>query len=106
MVDDNLIDHTPIPGQPGEGRGREQHRRFIRGFRNAFPDWQETIDFMTAEGDRVVIHHTGRGTHQGAFMGKPPTNKQITAQAVDTIRINPDGRIVEHWGTNPWRGPV
>ena len=34
-------------------------------FRTAFPDWLETVDDVIAEGDKVVIRVTGRGTDGG-----------------------------------------
>ena len=43
--------------------------------RAAFPDWRETIEDALAEGDTVVLRVTGRGTHRGAFMGLPPTDR-------------------------------
>jgi predicted ester cyclase len=42
-----------------------------------FPDSHINIDNMIAEGDKVVCHYTFTGTHQGEFMGIPPTGKQI-----------------------------
>ena len=41
-------------------------------YTTAFPDLQLTTEDMAAEGDRVAIRNTWRGTHQGAFQGLPP----------------------------------
>jgi predicted ester cyclase len=51
---------------------------------------------MIAEGDKVVTRYTARFTHKGAFMGIPPTGKQIVARGVEINRIK-DGKIVETW---------
>jgi hypothetical protein len=54
-----------FPGLPAPV-DREGHKQLVMMFRNAFPDWQETIDAVVAEGNKVVICVTGRGTHQRA----------------------------------------
>jgi len=33
------------------------------------------VDLMTAEGDKVVILYTGKGTSTGPLSGMPPTGK-------------------------------
>lgn len=63
----------------------------------AFPDLQWQIDDIIAEGDKVVTRLTGYATHQGSFMGVPPTGKRVKCKSVDISRIA-DGKIVEHWG--------
>ena len=52
---------------------------------------------VVAEGDRVVIRKTFRGTQTGEFMGMPPTGKSISVGVIDIFRIA-GGKIVEHWG--------
>ena len=47
-------------------------------------------------GDRVVGRYTYRATHQGTFLGIPPTGKQITMRSIDIWRVR-DSVFVEHW---------
>ncbi len=61
-----------------EQRGPEGVKRFIGGFRNAFPDFRSTIEDQIAEGDKVATRWTMRGTHQGEFRGIAPTGNKIT----------------------------
>jgi steroid delta-isomerase-like uncharacterized protein len=63
-------------------------------FHAAFPDVQVTIEDMVAEGDKVMVRLTTRGTHQGEFAGIPPTGKQITMTGMEVVRIA-NGKIVE-----------
>lgn len=84
-----------FPGFPGPVDS-EGHKQLVIMFRNAFPDWRETVDDVIAEEDRVVIRVTGRGTHQGEFQGIPPTGRQVTATGVGIGRIE-NGRIAETW---------
>jgi len=51
---------------------------------------------MIAEGDKVVVRSTFRGTHKGDLMGIPPTGKQVTMPLILIYRIA-DDKIVEHW---------
>jgi predicted ester cyclase len=38
-----------------------------------------------------------RGTHQGAFMGIPPTGKAISFEVFEIVRFREDGKAVERW---------
>jgi steroid delta-isomerase-like uncharacterized protein len=82
---------------PGmEVGGREGVKQLFAMLRGAFPDWRESVEDLIAEGDKVVFRVTGRGTHQGAFMGIPPTGRPVTVAGTDVVHIR-DGKIVEHW---------
>jgi steroid delta-isomerase-like uncharacterized protein len=74
----------------------DAHKALVMTFRTAFPDWVETVDEVIAEGDKVVIRVTGRGTHEGEFQGIPPTGRQVIATGVGIGRIE-NGRIAEAW---------
>jgi hypothetical protein len=45
--------------------------------RTAFPDRTDVIESMIAEGDRVGMIFRVSGTHQGNFLGIPPTGKKF-----------------------------
>lgn len=79
-----------------ETRGLEGLREHVRELRRAFPDWNEEIIRIVAERDLVVIHYVSTGTHQGQWLGKPPTGNRIQVNEVSIFRIE-DGRIVEQW---------
>ena len=69
----------------------------------------ETVIFEAAIEDLVVddatmkvaVRWVANGTHQGTFMGIPPTGKRIAFQGIEIIRIEGE-RIVERWGE--WNG--
>ncbi len=75
----------------------EQQKQRIGGLRLAFPDLHIMLEDVIVEGDRVAFRGVVRGTHQGAFLGLPPTGKQVAVYAFDVIRIE-GGKMVEHWG--------
>ncbi len=89
----DVVDHNPLPGQPG---GLEGIQWALYGLRAAFPDLTVTVDNLVAEGDYVTTHQVARGTHKGELLGIPPTGKPIVMEAADQYRIV-NGKIVEAW---------
>jgi steroid delta-isomerase-like uncharacterized protein len=65
-------------------------------FRDAFPDSYFTVEDMVAEGEKVATRKTFHGTHEGEFMGIPPSGRAVSMGLIDIVRIS-DGRVVEHW---------
>jgi steroid delta-isomerase-like uncharacterized protein len=84
-----------FPGSPAPV-DREGHKQLLLMFRTGFPDWNEMVEDVIAEGDKVVIRVTGRGTHEGEFQGIPPTGNQVSVTGVGIGRIE-EGRIAESW---------
>ena len=62
----------------------------------AFPDEHVAPEDMIAEGDKVAYRFTFRGTHQGDFMGVPPTGKAVTVTGIYISRIA-GSKFVEDW---------
>ena len=56
----------------------------------------EIIDDMVAEGNKVAIRVTFKGTHQGEFLGIAPTGKDVSIPISLIYRLA-GGMIVEHW---------
>jgi len=86
------IEHNPFPGQ---SQGRNGLKQRISMVRAAF-DPEFTIEHLIAEGDKVVVMWTNRGTHLGEWFGFQPTGKSVTTHGVD-IHLLRDGRLAEHW---------
>lgn len=93
--------------------GMQKHIEFLRA---AFPDLSLTIEETVADGDKLWVRMTGRGTNRGGFMG-PPNGKPFKIAVFDVCRFE-DGKIVEHWGCSdrfammaqlgrlPWQEPI
>lgn len=90
----DVVDHYSLPGLPPGREGWNMNRKILR---TAFPDCHWYEEDLFAEGDRVVIRATLRGTHLGDFLGIPPTGNTITVPNIHIVRIA-DSKIVEHWG--------
>jgi steroid delta-isomerase-like uncharacterized protein len=94
LCTEDVVDHESPPEFPD---GIEGVRAFVRMFREAFPDLQVTVEDELAEGDRAAARSRWTGTHEGEFMGVPPSGKRFEIEAIDMIRIV-DGKCAEHWG--------
>ncbi|PWU09114.1 MAG: hypothetical protein C5B51_06730 [Terriglobia bacterium] len=70
---------------------------FLLGFAQyakAFPDSRMEIDYLVADGDRVIVHYTFEGTNTGAWAGLLPTNRLLRIAGVMITRIT-NSRIVQ-----------
>jgi steroid delta-isomerase-like uncharacterized protein len=74
----------------------EEMKQHVAMFEAAFPGYAIPFEDILAEGDKVVIRGTFRGTHKGEFMGIAPTGKDVTMPVIVTYRIAKD-KIVESW---------
>ena len=88
-----FVNHSAPPGVPSNCEGVKQ---LTAMFRRAFPDSYFTVEEMIAEGDKVVTRKTFHGTHEGEFMGIPPTGRGVSMGLIDIVRVS-EGRVVEHW---------
>jgi predicted ester cyclase len=68
-------------------RGLEELKHYVGIYRNAFPDIQDIVEDIVAEGDKVVIRWMSSGTHQGEFMGFAPTGRHVTFTGMRLFRI-------------------
>jgi len=89
---DNFVGHFPA----GTVHGREGVRARVVAHRTAFPDWTEEAEDTIADGDRVVVRFTSRGTNLGEFLGNPPTRNRVEISEVAIFKLR-DGEIVEQW---------
>ncbi len=94
FVAEAFVDHSALPGTPP---GREGAKAFVRIFHAGFPDLSLTNEDIIGEDDKVVHRYVLRGTHQGEFMGIPPTGNRIEVHGIDELRVC-GGKIVERWG--------
>src|SRR5689334_22639513 len=86
---DNLIDASYVYHGPGglELRGPDGFRQLVTLYRTAFPDLRMTIEDAIAEGDKVVLRWTGRGTHRGDLAGVAPTGRSTTVTGIAISRL-------------------
>jgi steroid delta-isomerase-like uncharacterized protein len=82
--------------QPEPFRGPEGFKEFYRGISGGFPDYAITIEEVVAEGNKVVLRFTFRGTNTGDYFGIPSTGKPVTIRFVEIFTVRGD-QIAEIW---------
>ncbi len=90
---EDFVDHMAQAGLP---LGHEGLKQGLGRFFDAFPDCQNTLKLVLADGDMVMKYGTLLGTHTGNFFGIPPTGKKVTINHLEIHRFK-DGKIVEAW---------
>ena len=95
LNDPNFVDHARTDPRP-ELSDLEAARESVAQLHRAFPDIKWSVEDMIAEGDRVVARWTAHGTHEGEFMGIPPTGKPVAFSGIEIVRLA-GGKGVEHW---------
>jgi steroid delta-isomerase-like uncharacterized protein len=93
LVEPDVLVRTPVPS---DATGAELVKELFAKLRRAYPDLHITIEDLIAEDDKVVSRNTVTGTHEGEYMGIPPTGKSVTYKEIIISRFV-DGRIAENW---------
>ncbi len=93
VATDVIWHHAALP-QPLQGIAAA--KVFSNSLFVGFPDMQQTIESLVAEGSTVAMRHQISGTHTGEFLKIPPTGKHITGNGVRFFRLAA-GQIVETW---------
>jgi len=89
FVWEDVIEQVPFPAQ---GPGLEGLKDVLRGMRSAFPDLNFVIQEQVMEGNKVASRFEWSGTHQGEFLGVPPTGRKVKVWGIVINRLE-EGRI-------------
>jgi steroid delta-isomerase-like uncharacterized protein len=92
---EDFVDHEAPAVQPA---GLDGVKQWIKRVYEGVPDLHVTIEDIVAEGDKVVVRNTWRGTHTGAFMGMAPTGKTFELKGMVMWRLE-EGKLKERWAT-------
>lgn len=92
---DDFVEHEETPGLEPTKDGV---KGFFRMYMAAFPDLRMQAEDILVSGDKVVARTKATGTHQGEFMGLPPSGRSVEVELIDIVRFGDDGLAREHWG--------
>ena len=94
VADDLIAANLVLRNAPEVIHGLAEDKARLAAFHKAFPDARYSINDTIAEGDRVVVSWTLRGTHSGEYKGRPATGKTFTVTGISILRIA-QGKIQE-----------
>ena len=95
LVAPDFVRHSIAAGEP-EVRSRADLVGFLRREYQTFPDAQEAILDIFAEGEKVAVRHHFRGTQHGRMGSCLPTGKTMNAEYITIYRVR-NGQILEAW---------
>lgn len=102
LIAPTCVDHDRL----GEWTGPESSVQWFAPLRTlfpdiieAFPDIHSTFDALVAEGDRVVMRGSERGTFRNPFRGTTPTGEPVKVTVINIFRVA-NKQIVEHWAAS------
>jgi len=96
LADELFHPESVTPDAPQFARGPEGCKQAARIFREAFPDFNMTVEDVIAENDLVLCRFRQTGTHRGDLFGIPPTGKSVDFQEMALCKIA-GGQIVATW---------
>jgi|SRR5829696_7835603 len=97
LAEDYIAEHPGVSVPLDKTRSMGYHQRFV----TALPDIHFEVLHVLAEGDHILIHWTGSGTHAerlATVTGEtiPPTRRKATVSGVMLTEVR-DGKIVREW---------
>jgi steroid delta-isomerase-like uncharacterized protein len=76
-------------------RGRDAIREAMQAVFIAFPDVHLQVRDLFAVGDRMCIQCVLTGTHDGEFLGIPPTGRRVESELCLVFRFGADDLVDE-----------
>lgn len=101
FVADDFVEHEELP--PGVPPGKDAPRVMMTMMRQAFPDFHVAVEDMLEDGTKVITRSRFSGTHEGEFMGVPPTGNEFNISVIDIVEFR-DGKAIAHWGVMDMAG--
>jgi predicted ester cyclase len=93
LHDSNFVLHMAGSAEPIKLADADQ---LMRGFYTSISQQKHVIELIIGEGDKVVIMTTTHGSHDGEFIGIPPSGVDVEFSQVIIWRITNE-KIVEAW---------
>jgi steroid delta-isomerase-like uncharacterized protein len=84
-----------IPSNSSNPRSFEEAKEALKPIFGAFPDFVWSIEDLIAVGDKVMCRVIFKGTHEGEYMGIPPTGNKVELGEIFISRFE-NGKIVEY----------
>lgn len=98
-LDDRVSRDYVMYGGDGapRARGPREAQDVVGAYMKAFPDLEVTVDDVIAEGSRVVVRWTARGTHAGALRDIGPTGTRVTFRGMHQMTVEKGLIVAERY---------
>lgn len=94
LLDPHFVRHSNAGGT--EIRSAEELISYLKNEYATFPDAEETLLDLVAEGESVAARSRFRGTQAGSLGSYPPSGKMLCATYLAIYRLE-GGRIAKAW---------
>ncbi len=95
MLDDSYV-YRSSAGE--EYRGVDGAKSLVNDYRQAFDNFELSLEELVAEGDKVFMLYRQTGTHTGDLMGLEATNQDMDLLISGLITFK-NGKMVEQFDT-------
>ena len=85
-------EYTDVRGE----KGAEAFVETVNSVRIGFPDIKWTVEDLMAEGNKVIVRWSWKGTNKGSFRGLPASNKDVVDNAIAIYEFSGD-KIIKAW---------
>ena len=97
---EDYVNHQFSAATPAPAAGKSQKQAsvdFFAGRIAGMPDLQVAVETSVISGDRIAASFVYTGTHEGTYLGVPPTHRKLRFTSCDIFSVK-DGLLREHWG--------
>ena len=95
LLAEDFVEHDELPGLPPT---KEGVIAYFTSLLTSFPDMRMNVEDLITSGNKAVARVMATATHQGEFMGVPPTGNAVRIQIIDIMSFDDAGLVHEHWG--------
>lgn len=96
IVSQDIAYHGPASLSPKDVTGPNDIKRYVRVYREAFPDLTYTVDHVFRSGNELCVRWTVEGTHQTDLFGIDASGESFSESGIDIFLVE-DGAITEVW---------
>lgn len=93
IMAEDFVGHLPLAPE----LDRQGWKDYVASFYVGISDLKEEVNEVIIGEDRVVLHVSYIGTHDGPLFGVPATGKTLTWDGIGIFRFDENGRAVENW---------
>jgi predicted ester cyclase len=88
-----FVSHLPLAPE----LDLEAFKAYVASFYDAISDMTQEVNQVIVAEDRLILHVTYNGTHDGPLFGIPATGNPVSINGIGIFRFDENGMAVENW---------